>query len=200
MEENSPITNSENKPKDFWKEIFKLVILAVVIVFPFRLFIAQPFIVDGISMSPTFETGEYLIVDELSYHFKGPDRGSILIFKYPRDPNKYFIKRVIGLPGETVSIRNGKVSIINADNPEGFELNEPYVEFKSGDNGNYTLSEEQYFVLGDNRAGSADSRIWGPVPDENIVGRPFIRFFPPSILPGNVSERNIEASNATETN
>lgn len=178
----------EKNHSNFWKETLKLVILALFIVIPFRLFIAQPFIVDGASMDPTFETGDYLIVDEVTYRFKTPERGSILIFKYPLDPKKSFIKRVIGLPGETVSISDGQVIIFNTEHLDGFVLDEPYVKLNKIDNSSYTLSANKYFVMGDNRIGSADSRIWGPVPEENIVGRPIIRFFPPAFFPGNYSE------------
>lgn len=184
---------AEIKNQDpFWKELLKLIILALVVVIPFRLYIAQPFIVDGASMDPTFKSGQYLIVDELTYHFKSPERGSVLIFKYPRDPKKYFVKRVIGLPGETVIIENGTVQIINTENPQGFTIDEPYVQFDKDEDFSYTLSEEEYFVLGDNRLGSADSRIWGPVPEENIVGRPILRLYPPAIFPGN--DLNIQSN------
>lgn len=174
--------------QNFWKELIKLVLLSVLIVVPFRLYIAQPFIVDGASMYPTFDSGNYLIVDELSSHFTTPGRGSVLIFKYPKDPKKSFIKRVIGLPEETVSITNGQVTIINASNPEGFLLDEPYVKLDKKDSANYVLGAREYFVMGDNRAASSDSRIWGPVPEENIVGRPIIRFFPPALFPGDNSQ------------
>ncbi len=173
------------KKESFWKELVKLVVLAVVVVIPFRLFIAQPFIVDGASMDPTFKTGEYLIVDELSYHFKDPARGSILIFKYPKDPSKYFIKRVIGLPGEKVVIKDGNVTITDSAGTD-IPLTEPYVKFEKKDNLTYILDKDEYFVMGDNRLGSADSRIWGPVPEDNIVGRPIIRFLPPTLFPGNI--------------
>jgi len=179
---------------NFWKELVKLVFLSLVIVVPFRLYIAQPFIVEGASMDPTFKTGEYLIVDELTYRFKEPKRGSILIFKYPRNPKKSFIKRVIGLPNETISISDGEITIINAGNPDGFVLDEPYIKlskrgtfgsYGSYDSyGSYVLSSNEYFVLGDNRPVSSDSRIWGLVPEKNIIGRPIIRFFPPTLLPG----------------
>jgi signal peptidase I len=179
------IMEAENKNQEpFWKELAKLVLLALVIVIPFRLYIAQPFIVDGASMDPTFKSGEYLIVDELTYRFKSPERGSILIFKYPRNPSKFFVKRVIGLPEETVIIEGGRIKIINAESPDGFYLEEPYVLYDKHENLARTLSEAEYFVMGDNRLGSADSRIWGPVPAKNIVGRPIIRFYPPTILPG----------------
>jgi signal peptidase I len=170
-----------------WKEFAKLISLTLLIVIPFRLYIAQPFIVDGASMSPTFETGNYLIVDELSYQFQTPERGSVLIFKYPKDPTKSFIKRVIGLPGETISISDGQVTIINTQHPEGLSLNEPYIKLSKQDSSHNTLGPNEYFVLGDNRLASADSRMWGPVPSQNIVGRPLIRFFPPAIFPGDYS-------------
>lgn len=173
--------------RNFWKELFKLVVLSLVIVIPFRLYVAQPFIVDGASMDPTFETGHYLIVDEISYRFKTPERGSVIVFRYPRDPSKSFIKRVIGLPGETISINDGAVIIINAGNPDGFTLDEPYIRSAKRENLTRTMGENEYFVLGDNRLSSADSRIWGPVPADNIIGRPIIRFYPPAIFPGDNS-------------
>lgn len=166
----------------FWKELLKLVLFALVIVVPFRLYIAQPFIVDGASMDPTFKDGEYLIVDELSYHFRTPVRGEVLVFKYPKDPKKYFIKRVIGLPGETVIIEEGGVSV------GGVLLSEPYVKLPKSDNLTYTLSESEYFVMGDNRAQSADSRLWGPLPLDHVIGRPVLRFLPPALFPGDYED------------
>lgn len=171
---------------NFWKELIKLVLLALLIVVPFRMYIAQPFIVEGSSMDPTFESGDYLIVDEISYRFNIPERGSVLIFKYPKDPEKSFIKRVIGLPNETVSIENGKVTIINLENPSGFMLDEPYVKLTKSDTGTYTLGPDEYFVLGDNRAASSDSRMWGPVPEANIIGRPVVQLLPPTLMPGDI--------------
>jgi signal peptidase I len=173
-----PEAPQDKNHSDFWKELAKLIALAAVIVIPFRLFVAQPFIVDGASMDPTFSTGQYLIVDELSYHFEAPKRGSVLIFRYPLDTTKYFIKRVIGLPGETVSIENGVVSI------NGAPLDEPYVKLPKNDNESYTLAQGEYYVMGDNRFASADSRLWGPVPVKDIIGRPILRFWPFSIWPG----------------
>lgn len=180
---------------NFWKELVKLVFLSLLIVVPFRLYIAQPFIVEGASMNPTFETGDYLIVDELTYSFKTPERGSILVFKYPKNPKKSFIKRVIGLPNETVLISDGKITITNAQYPKGFLLDEAYVKLNKEDNLNYVLGADEYFVLGDNRLESADSRIWGPVPEKNIIGRPIIRLFPPALFPGDNSEHVYRANN-----
>lgn len=190
MESNSTPSAQTN----FWKELVKLAVIAVVVVIPFRLFVAQPFVVDGASMDPTFADGEYLIVDELTYHFESPERGSVLIFKYPKDPSKYFIKRVIGLPGETIRLNNGTVTIINAENPEGFELSEPYVAYSRPDNATYVLGPGEYFVMGDNRAGSADSRLWGPLPEDKIIGRPILRLWPPAVWPGK-SEQIINEEN-----
>lgn len=174
----------EKNRTDFWKEFAKLVLLSLIIVIPFRLYIAQPFIVDGASMDPTFEDGEYLIVDELSYRFREPERGEVLIFKYPLDPSKYFIKRIIGLPGEKVTIKDGVVTIVNKEHAGGFLLNEPYIKLTKVEEGETILKDDEYFVMGDNRLQSADSRIWGPVPRKNIIGRPIVRFIPPALLPG----------------
>jgi len=183
---SSPTTPSPRK-KSFVREFIEFALIALIIVIPFRIFIAQPFIVSGLSMDPTFKNGEYLIVDQLTYRFKTPERGSIIIFKYPKDTSKYFIKRVIGLPGETVLIKKGVVTIKNTALPDGFTLNEPYVKLPKQDDFKTTLDPGDYFVLGDNRLGSADSRIWGPLPSSDIVGRPVVRLFPFSnitIIPG----------------
>ncbi|KND48837.1 MAG: signal peptidase I [Parcubacteria bacterium C7867-005] len=184
----------------FWFELGKLLLIAVFVVIPFRMFVAQPFIVDGASMDPTFYTGQYLIVDELSYKFTTPLRGSVMIFKYPKNPSKYFIKRVIGLPLETVSIKNGEVTITSPKDKEGFVLDEPYIQFEKSDNMSYTLGAGEYFVMGDNRLGSADSRIWGPVPEANIIGRPIVRFWPPTLWPGKETFLNDEVTDNVKTN
>jgi signal peptidase I len=181
----------------FWKELLKLVFFSLIIVIPFRLYVAQPFIVDGLSMFPTFHNGNYLIIDELTYHFHTPERGSVLVFKYPKDPKKYFIKRVIGLPNETVSIKDGVVSIIQSGNSQGVVLDEPYVKMPKADTLTYTLLADEYFVMGDNRLQSADSRLWGPVPKANIVGRPFLRFLPPSFFPGTHTLYTASTTNLT---
>src|SRR3989344_4175117 len=144
----------DEKQGSFFKEMLQFAILALVIVFPVRLFIAQPFIVSGASMDPTFNSGQYLIVDELSYRLEEPKRGEVVIFRYPLDPSKFFIKRIIALP-------------------------EPYVENRgNGTNMTVSLSDSEYFVMGDNRPESSDSRVWGPLPEEDIVGRAFFRLLP----------------------
>jgi len=179
-------TETPPKQDSFFTEIVKFSILALLIVVPFRMFVAQPFIVSGASMAPTFETGEYLIVDRATYHLEQPERGDVVVFRYPNDPSKFFIKRIIGLPGETVELANG-ITTIEA-NTERSVLDEPYLERdRTDDHLTITLSKDEYFVMGDNRGASSDSRVWGPVPRENIVGRAFIRLLPPThfgVLPG----------------
>ncbi len=181
--------------KSFLQDLKEIVLFAVtilVILIPIRLFIAQPFVVVGSSMDPTFATGQYLIIDELSYRFEAPSRGQVIIFKYPKDTTKYFIKRIIGLPGEKISITNGKVTIKNAANPNGITLDESYIKFPASTTmPEQTLSSTDYFVMGDNRAVSLDSRSWGPLPKNLITGRAFLRLFPfgtIGVLPGNETQ------------
>ncbi len=187
----------------FWKETIQLILIAVIVVIPFRLYVAQPFVVDGSSMDPTFGDGQYLIVDELSYHFTKPERGAVVVLRdvhstdlslsarigklikresYPSV--RYLIKRVIGLPEEEIQITGGKVTIFNTDHPEGLELNEPYIKFPQNTSGTYKLASDEYFVMGDNRANSSDSRSWGPLPEKNITGRPIWRALPMTFFPG----------------
>ncbi len=173
-------------------EILRFAVIAVIIVLPIRFFIAQPFIVSGASMEPTFHNGQYLIVDQLSYHMDEPVRGDVVIFKYPKDPSKYFIKRLIGVPGDTVSINGNVITIMNEAHPEGFVLDEPYVAQMSP---NTTITEvlgpSEYFVMGDNRDNSSDSRVWGILQENLIVGRAFLRLFPfdqAGYMPGSIAE------------
>ncbi|MBU1046833.1 signal peptidase I [Patescibacteria group bacterium] len=168
---------SENK-ENFIIETLKFSLIAILIVLPFRIFIAQPFLVSGASMSPNFETGHYLIVDQLSYNFQNPQRGEVIVFRYPQSPKKFFIKRIIGLPNETVILKQQEIIIKNKQNPDGFKLEEPYLKFHSNDNLEMTLSDGEYFTMGDNRPASSDSRSWGVLQEELIIGRAFIRLFP----------------------
>lgn len=168
-------------------ETFRFVLIALAIVVPIRMFVAQPFFVSGASMDPTFADHQYLIVDEISYRFKEPTRGEVIIFKYPKNPSQYYIKRIIGLPSETVSVTgSGKVTIKDKGETT-ITLNEPYIAFPKSENVEQTLGADEYFVMGDNRAGSSDSRAWGPVPRDLIVGKALVRLFPFStaeLLPG----------------
>lgn len=176
----APQEPNGKKKENFWGEIIRFTIFALIIVLPIRLFIAQPFIVSGASMDPTFETGEYLIVDQLSYRLGNPARGEVIIFKYPKDESKYFIKRVIGLPGETIELEGTLVTIKNKQYPEGLKLEEPYIT-DNNEKEEYmtvTLKEGQYFVMGDNRRQSSDSRAWGALSRNLIIGTPFVRLFP----------------------
>lgn len=170
--------DKKTKGQSFW-ELAKFAIIAVLIVIPIRIFVAQPFIVSGSSMVPTFENGQYLIVDELSYHLGSPKRDDVVVFRYPNDTTKFFIKRIIGLPGETVDIKNGTVTITNAEHPDGLTLNEPYIDGKqTGGVTHMVLNNDQYFVMGDNRPASSDSRYWGPVPRNLLIGRVLLRLLP----------------------
>lgn len=175
-------------------EVVRFAIIALIIVIPIRMFIAQPFIVDGASMQDTFDDGQYLIVDQASYYFHDPKRGDVVIFRYPRDPSKYFIKRIIGLPGDTVVIEGNTVTIKNEANPSGFVLDEAYIkEMTPGASLEETLGPREYFVMGDNRDESSDSRVWGVLQEERIVGRAFLRLFPPSAIdymPGAIDKEN----------
>lgn len=178
---------AEQKPKHPIVEIIEFAIIALLIVLPVRWFVAQPFIVSGASMEDTFHTGEYLIIDQLTYHFEEPQRGDVIVFKYPQDPSKYFIKRIIGLPGDTIDIQGNTVTLTTQDG-ETITLDEPYIKSMAE---NTTLTEElgerEYFVMGDNRDASSDSRVWGVLQKDKIVGRAFLRLFPfdeAQLLPG----------------
>ncbi|MCA9358379.1 signal peptidase I [Candidatus Kaiserbacteria bacterium] len=172
-------------------EIVRFSIIAILIVIPIRMFIAQPFIVSGASMENTFHSGEYIIVDQISYYLHQPARGDVVIFRYPRDPSKFFIKRIIGVPGDKIDIANAVVTITNAEHPEGFIIDEPYIKSMAPTDAlTETLGDREYFVMGDNRDNSSDSRAWGVLQEERIVGRAFLRLFPPSefnYLPGSVT-------------
>ncbi|HVW71667.1 MAG TPA: signal peptidase I [Candidatus Paceibacterota bacterium] len=165
-----------------FKEIAIFLVLAILIVLPIRLFLAQPFVVEGESMHPTFENSDYLIVDELTYHFEAPKRGDVIVFRYPGDPSVFYIKRIIGLPGESIAISRGTVTITKTDGTK-LTLDEPYVTAEDASYVTEThLTAGQYYVLGDNRPNSSDSRVWGPLPANDIVGRPIVRLLPPGEL------------------
>lgn len=169
------------------KEYIVLIGTSLLMVFLVRTFVAQPFVVSGASMEPNFHTNEYLIVDQLTYELSHPDRGEVIVFHYPLIPSRFFIKRVIGLPGETIKISDGKVHIKEVDAPDFYTLDELYINVETDGNEEITLSKDEYFVMGDNRPASLDSRSWGPLNKSFIVGRTFLRLFPLSkvdIFPG----------------
>lgn len=160
-------------------EIAKIVVIAAIIVVPIRYFLFQPFFVRGQSMDPNFENGDYLIIDEISYRFRQPKRGEVIVFKSPSNYSQRFIKRIIGLPGETVAIKDGKVMIYRDGQPENLDES----EYLLGDLVTFgeikiTLKEREYFVLGDNRSFSYDSRRFGSLPRDKIIGRVIIRAWP----------------------
>jgi signal peptidase I len=170
----------EPEQRNGFREIISFAVIAILIVVPVRIWVAQPFIVHGASMEDTFDSGEYLIVDQLTYHFETPQRGDVVIMRYPKDPSVFFIKRVIGLPGETVEMAGKDVIIHPADGGDAFTLDESFLDPArvSDEYASYKLGPSEYFVMGDNRIESSDSRSWGPLPAEDIVGRPLLRLFP----------------------
>lgn len=187
--DNQKTNNNLSSNKKDILDLIKYIVIAILIVIPVRMFIAQPFIVSGESMLSTFLDGDYLIIDEISYHLREPHRGDVVVFKYPLDTKRFFIKRIIGLPNEEIEIKSGVVSITNKENPEGFVLEEPYLKQEFIDDFNFKTGNEEFFVMGDNRARSSDSRYWGALPENLIIGRAFVRLLPLnniSYLPGNI--------------
>jgi len=164
---------------EFSWEVVKIVVLALAIVIPIRYFLFQPFVIQGSSMEPNFHEADYLIVNELSYRFRQPERGEVVVFKYPLDTTKRFIKRIVGLPGETVEIRGGNVIVTGTDG-KAATLSENYIpsNLKAPDMPAYKLSDGQYFVLGDNRPYSSDSQDWGELPQRDIIGKVEFRLWP----------------------
>ncbi|MDP2598800.1 MAG: signal peptidase I [Candidatus Liptonbacteria bacterium] len=161
-------------------EVAEVAVVAVGAVFLIRHFLIQPFLVSGASMAPNFENGDYLLIDELTYRFRAPERGEVIVFKYPKDHSTYFIKRIIGLPGESVAIKDNKLTVFNKENPAGFVLDESYLppSFVTNGNEEVALGIDEYLMLGDNRSASYDSRNWGPMPAKDIVGLVRLRLWP----------------------
>lgn len=180
----------EEKPVTFKEtafEIIKTVIIVGACAALIRTFLLQPFIVDGRSMAPNFATNDYLLIDKLTYRFRNPERGEIVVFHPPVDPGESYIKRVIGLPGERLTIASGTVIIYNSENPAGKVLHETYLSAAAAadfarlhQSLDLTLTENQYFVMGDNRGASTDSRVFGPITRSELQGRSLIRLFPVS--------------------
>ncbi|MBD3281826.1 signal peptidase I [Candidatus Uhrbacteria bacterium] len=164
----------------FFLELIQVVAISLAIIIPVRYFLIQPFYVKGASMEPNFFDHEYLIIDEISYRFSEPERGDILVFHYPNDPKNYFIKRLVGLPGETVEVANGQVKIYNDEYPNGIVLDESlYLSDEyTAQTRRDTLKADEYFVLGDNRASSLDSRFFGPIDEDVVVGKVWVRGWP----------------------
>lgn len=176
-------------------EMVKVIALAIVIIIPIRVFLFQPFFVQGASMEPNFEDGEYLIINEFGYkhteipgvgtveQFRDLDRQDVVVFRYPKNPEQYYIKRVIALPGESVAIKDGIVYIFNEVHHQGYALDESaYLakNVKTSDMTKITLDEDEYFVMGDNRSFSYDSRAFGPIHRKDLIGRVLLRAWPVS--------------------
>lgn len=161
-------------------ETIKVVVISLAIILPIRYYLVQPFFVKGASMEPNFEDGDYILVNEISYRFSTPERGDVVIFRYPLDQSQFFIKRIIGLPNETVEIKNNTVTVYNKDKPKGLVLDESYLASSQITLGNSVtkIDDNEYLVLGDNRLQSSDSRRWGLVNKSLITGKAFLRPWP----------------------
>ncbi len=181
------------------KEIFdllKVVLISLAIVMPIRAFIFQPFMINGASMEPNYHSTDYLIIDQVSYRFEDPKRGDVIVFKYPGNPSVKYIKRVIALPGEAVEIDNGVIYITD-NSGKRFELKEDYLPedlkdhwVNKKDYSPILMKDGEYFVLGDNRNYSSDSRVWGVLPEKNIVGKIFFNLSISELLNGSKKEVN----------
>lgn len=156
------------------REVAETLILTVLIFVLVRGVLVQNFKIEGFSMEPTLHEGQYLIVNKFIYYLQPPQRGDIIVFAFPRGPERDFIKRVIGLPGDTVEIRSGQVLV------NGEPLEEPYIsEPVAYSSPPVTLGPNEYFVLGDNRNNSSDSHTWGVLDRKYIIGKAWLSYWPP---------------------
>ncbi len=169
----------------YFVDIIETIVLAAAIFVVVYLFLLQPHQVRGASMEPNLSNGQYILTDKISYRFSDPKRGDIIVFKAPVDQNFDYIKRIVALPGESIKIEDSKIIITNSKHPEGFELDEPYPTNGTNQSGSVLengkelkLGEGSYFVLGDNRNQSFDSREWGELPRRNIIGKAWLRYWP----------------------
>ncbi|HNZ86513.1 MAG TPA: signal peptidase I [bacterium] len=179
--DNLPQPNKWRERISFVLEIVKTVIISLAIILPIRYFLIQPFMVDGASMEPNFYNADYLIIDEISYRFKVPERGDVVVFKNPENTKEYFIKRVIGLPGETIKIQDGKVFLKNINSGEFEQIQEDYLPVNLqtiGVGRDIIIPDNHYFVLGDNRSNSRDSRYFGAISEDLITGKVLLRGYP----------------------
>lgn len=162
------------------REIIEIVLVAVLVVFGVRSFLVQPFLVSGASMEPNFHGGDYILINELSYRFREPERGEVVVFRYPGDEKTFFIKRIIGLPGERIVVTGGKLFVFNKENEGGMAVNEAYLpkDLITVGEKDVILSENEFFVMGDNRDASFDSRQWGPLDRSEVIGSVWVRLWP----------------------
>lgn len=175
----------------FFLEIFETAALAILIFLALYLFLVRPHQVRGDSMLPNFRDGEYLLTEMVGYNLlgKSPQRGDVVVFRSPEQPKLDFIKRVVGLPNEKIKIQNGDIFIVNSEHPEGFLLEENYLEAGTVTQGRKTIRDGElfsigdgYVVFGDNRERSSDSREWGAIKKDSIVGRVWVRYWPPEVF------------------
>ncbi len=163
----------------FALEVIQIVVIAALIIWPIRAYLVKPFYVRGASMEPTFSDKQYFLIDEITYRFHEPKRGDVVVFKYPLNTDEFFIKRIVGMPGDRISVANGKVIISNAERSDGVILDEEYTAFAhTSGNEDITLNPDEYFVMGDNRSASLDSRNFGPVNEQFLVGKVWLRGWP----------------------
>ncbi|MFZ2190218.1 MAG: signal peptidase I [Candidatus Magasanikiibacteriota bacterium] len=182
-EESLPIVSETEKgflakTSLFFLELIKIVILAAITIGLVRYFLFKPFYVKGQSMEPNFYESDYLIIDELSYRFREPERGEVIVFRAPVDKKEFYLKRILGLPGERVKVGDGKVVVYNNDYPQGILVDEYYLTESTPGSTMTTLGSDQYFVMGDNRDASYDSRRFGPIDKNDVVGRAWVRGWP----------------------
>ncbi len=189
-----PSSFDRPKPSGFASTMYfvwdfvKVIVIALAIILPIRYFVFQPFIVSGSSMEPNYSNGQYLIIDEISYRMNDPQRGDVVVIRYPKDRKQFFIKRVIGLPGEQITVDNGRITIVNDEHPNGVTLSEVYLPSQGltfphntsvvGGRKTLTLKDDEYFMMGDNRLASSDSRDWGPLNRKDMIGKVFVRVLP----------------------
>jgi signal peptidase I len=165
-------------------ELIEVAAVALATVIFIRSFLFQPFLVSGQSMVPNFANGDYLLIDEFTYRFREPQRGEVIVFRPPVNESVYYIKRVIGLPGETVRVQNGHITVMESRNSNAIVLDEHYLPDSTvtmpmaSNNVEFVLGKDQYFVLGDNRAQSYDSRSWGLLEKKAIIGIARVRLWP----------------------
>jgi signal peptidase I len=158
--------------------LIQSVVTTILLAFLLRFFVIQPFIVEGSSMEPNFHDNEYIIIDKLSYRMREPQRGEVIVFHPPNDPTQNYIKRILGLPGETVKIDNGDVYVNGAKIDEAYLGGQNHHTEQINQRTPVTLGAGEYFVLGDNRMHSSDSREWGVLTKTNIEGRTWLVVFP----------------------
>lgn len=180
LQEQQTDQSPRSTKAEYVGEFLKIFITAAAIILPIRLFLVQPFYVKGASMEPNFYENEYLIIDKITPIFRQYQRGEVIVFRYPKSDNRFLIKRVIGLPGESIDIRNQQIRITNKQYPNGLILDEEtYNPRELRDVPvSFTLTNNEFFVLGDNRPVSLDSESFGPITKDQIVGRVFFRGLP----------------------